>query len=165
MHTGRTGRRKRVRDAALAADPISFSELALVLSEHIGWGFISPNLAQKVAHAAVSDGLRQGELQRFAKAGNFGRRPGNVYRDIFRFLAPGVKAPQPENVYIPIRNENQEIEWIWHPMIPPHALIAWLREAYPDQWPRLSGCDLLATSWALQDKTLSIIIMNRSNHV
>ena len=76
--------------AASAGAPASGSYLFAMLVQLWSWGFLSPQLVQKVAHAVLKDihalevnGDRiKSDIEKLASIGNYGQYEGNCHRDL-----------------------------------------------------------------------------------
>ena len=62
------------------------SQLASLLVHMVLWGEMSASCAQRVAWAAHADGCNHKDVERIAHMGTSGMFPGNVWRDLVRWL-------------------------------------------------------------------------------
>ena len=63
-------------------------------------GALSAVFVRELAHLAMQDGAKGGDLHCMAKAGDWGGRPGNCHRDIMARFCNHVTLPQPANIQV-----------------------------------------------------------------
>ena len=65
-------------------------------------GHLSATQVQKVAHAAVSDGLNHQEVALIAALGTWGANPANIHQQRLQLLKPDVGIPEALSVSAPV---------------------------------------------------------------
>jgi hypothetical protein len=149
--TGGGCRQQMAEPDDVALTPTCGSRLYFLLVNWILWGHISPNMAQKVAHAANKDGLMHPEVERIAKLGSWGTYPGNVWRDFQRACPNISNATSCLRLFsIPMKAHPFPCIPVECNMLEPHRIFAWMYQNAPNSFrDRLCGGSFqrLETFW------------------
>ena len=128
-------RAKRKRDEEEMLEQEQPSKL---VSEFIGqwsWGFMSAPLLQRLAEAAVADGLTQPQLVKMSKMGGSGKFPGNMHRDLSLIAGEATAMMQDTISMIPVRlttkvqgvSSDVDLQFLL-----PHKLFATMYHFFPE---------------------------------
>ena len=107
------------------------------------WGFISPQLLQKVMSLYLADlklleagCLDVSGIQKLAKMGTNGTFSNNIWRD-FKTLLPAPKLPKPLLIHFPIKHTSLGKIMASIPLLLPHTLFSAIYTHYPDMWQKI----------------------------
>ena len=110
------------------------SKLASELIGQWSWGLMSAPLLQRLAEAAVADGLSQDQLVKISKMGGSGKFPGNMHRDLSQIAGQATAMMQEAASMIPVRlltKENASAD-IDLQFLLPHKLFATIYHSFPE---------------------------------
>ena len=107
------------------------------------WGFISPQLLQKVMSLYLADlklleagCLDVSGIQKLAKMGTNGTFSNNIWRD-FKTLLPAPKLPKPCMLQFPIKHTSLGKIMASIPLLLPHTLFSAIFTYYPLMWEKI----------------------------
>ena len=137
-------------DPQMAA-PLRFgrSALANCLLELWGYGRLSATGVQRLAEAAVMDGMRDEALVLLASTGTFGSHPGNINRDLRRVYLRDLQLPALYDVpvaYISLKEDNPFLESKASCLLP-HEVLHKLSHFYPMEYERMFGIASCQEFW------------------
>ena len=110
------------------------SALAQLLIIQWAWGFLSTPLIQKIAAAAVADGVDLEELKQIAKLGKHGTYPNHMYSELINKLRPPPLANALIELSIFMKTSVDRIIEVSHVMLAPHAFFAALYKYHRDDF-------------------------------
>ena len=103
---------------------------------------LSATCLERLAHAAVLDGLCSLQLISLAKCGSWGLQPSNVNRDLRRGLMRDVQLPDTTKLNIPFIDPKGSVTellftdaGIWEP----HEVVRAISHHYPAEYDQLFG--------------------------
>ena len=133
--------RKRGRVKDESEEEQLHSALACLLVAWTAWGVLSGPQAQKLAEAAVEDGLDAPSLRKIALAGNSGAWKQNCKRDVFSGSDYGKRIPVSQ-IKLPVKvaraaDEANPVAWKLHPIILPHSWFHFLVTVLPERFEAL----------------------------
>ena len=130
------GMRQRLSSHAASEHPVMGSLLANFLLEQFSWGFMSPQLVQKISMLAMKDinnaastGCILKSLEQLSKLGGTGHLANNMHRDIRQFQSMS-SLPVGLEVQLPFENVGFQTQSI----MLPHELFSSLYHSYPAAW-------------------------------
>ena len=132
-HGGCRQKLRRLQQAGADGPQAACSQLVYLLTLMFCWGDISGVTMQKVAAAAMSDGLDHPELQRMAQLGDSGATPNNIVRDFFLWKMAGAMLRSLSLISIVTCNYRVLSRLLRAPqsMLYPHAMFAAVYHHYP----------------------------------
>ena len=109
------------------------SELATILQREMLWGFggLHPTKVQRLARAAVRDGLTHPALLKLAKLGSHGKHPCHAWRDYKDTHEPPAMLGAIGYTRIPLKHGTDAIKWDQVALLYPHKLFATLHDSHP----------------------------------
>ena len=111
------------------------SVLATKLLSLWSMGSLSAVAIQELAHLAMLDGAQHPELAALAKAGNYGKVPGNVHRDVLTHFCKGLELAQSIQVEVACLDPKTSVkENVQADIFLPHLMFWSLAMQYADQW-------------------------------
>ena len=124
------------RAKAAAAHDTPPSKLVSLLVEQWAWGEMSAPLVQRLAQAAVDDGLEHPDVQKLGLIGSQGKFPGNTHRDLLLLSGNHALVATPPTLQAPIRLKFQTVNETTSREIPldfllPHKLFSALYNTLP----------------------------------
>ena len=99
-------------------------------------GELSAIALQKLANAAILEGVRSKRMQDLNRLGTWGQHASNVHRDLVQLCSKDVRLPAATSSKVPCldNNENPPLTDEDMPILLPHSLIAALARDYPHQY-------------------------------
>lgn len=164
------GARQKLRWAReIEQASIQPSALADHLISQWGWGHMSATSIQKIAAAAVSDGLQHPEVQRLAALGSHGRYPNHAHRDLTNQL---VQTPIKDAVGQIQLTQKYNLAFVTstHPILLPHELFASMYAHHKEQFVSLlcgGSTDNIGRFWtAMSDHPSYVgsVLSQRTDH-
>lgn len=111
------------------------SHLARLLLNLWSWGEISTPLLQKIAKAAVDDGIRLRDLESLAHLGSTGAYPGNMHRELCSKLKESVVSSSQSTIEVVYKNVRGSFGAFLRrhvPILLPHELFSAIYHKYPE---------------------------------
>lgn len=118
-----------------AQEPQPESHLARLLLNLWSWGDISTPLLQKIAAAAVNDGINLTDLVTLADLGAKGAYPGNMHRELASKLKHSVVSTHLSTIEVAYKNVRGSLGSIVRrhvPILLPHELFSAIHTYYPE---------------------------------
>ena len=110
------------------------SALAGLLIHMWTWGDMSTPLMQKLAAAAVADGLAHDELQKLAALGSHGKYSNNMHSELMTKLQPSPIADAVSSMSVYFKKDGQNSVESHVSIILPHELFAIMHQKHPDHF-------------------------------
>ena len=128
-------------DEAAQPSVAAQSHLAKYLLEDWAFGGISATQLQIIAHLAQKDGLRHPSIDKLSSFGTFGKHPGNVDRDLRKFMESYLpfEHPKPDCVDIPLKilkGKDEGTHMLPQYYLQPHKLMHFLHKEFPSDFKR-----------------------------
>ena len=113
-------------------------------------GHLSAIGLQKLAAAALLDGVTHALVADLACLGNWGQCPGNVSRDLHKFAAKDMKLPEAITITCPCLQSKATppLQDSKFAVLPPHMLFWSLSKHYGEQWEALLGSTKIVDFWS-----------------
>jgi hypothetical protein len=132
----RKGQRLRLQSDPVVTPPVVESLLATFLLQQFAWGYMTPQLIQKISALAVQDFVnatsvngRLVSLEEISKIGGFNKLENNMHRDLGKFLQ-NTMVPKGFNTLMPFKGLGIQEQTI----MLPHEVFATLFHNYPKAW-------------------------------
>lgn len=137
-HARRGGIRQRLKAAEERdAAPTGESALCFLLLSVFSWGEISPQLAQRIAHAGYEDAKNMTaqktslkDLEKLARIGSSGVYGNKCYGNIMKTLPIQIALPEVAEARLPFKGGN----WLPQSFLLPHELFARVFHCFKDTW-------------------------------
>ena len=114
------------------------SQLAMLLLSLFAWGQISPQLAQRLAHAAYQDACAMKneksdlrDLKSIGMIGDQGRYANKCYGDLIKAIPFKLQIPEPQHCKLLFK---QPLHWLSQAMMLPHELFACIYTNFKTTW-------------------------------
>ena len=150
---GGVRQRKRAREQEEGPKIATTSLLVALLVELFSWGEMSPQMVQKISHAAYQDAYNMSQLQtnledlkKLSHIGSEGRYPNKCYQEMMKVIPYKVRVPMPFTVRYPFKSPLQSLSQgiLW-----PHELFSALYNHYQPTWRKciVPSDDVLEKFW------------------
>ena len=113
-------------------------------------GELSAIALQKLANAALLEGVKSKRMLELGRLGTWGQHTSNVHRDLVRLCSKDVRLPEASSITVPCLDSKRNPP-LWQedmPIIFPHILIASLAKDYPHQYEALLGIKDTIAFWS-----------------
>ena len=113
---------------------VKASFLVTILLDLWGWGRLSANEVQRIAHGACADREQHAEVQQLGALGCAGLYPGNARRDLITQFGKQISLPKPTAFPVSVLNhKNEDIE-IQHSRLSQFLLVNAMQKVQPAQF-------------------------------